>query len=145
MIPKKHKEVLKKTIDESGFDKSLAEDVVSFYWSEIRKNLSDLAHTTIVVRKLGNFNIKTWKVDEFVDIYRKSVEKMEAMTFKEAAYKKAMEKQYAAFLRIREDIKKEEKRKVDKKQIRAEYESAKTMGEQIQDNGGTPEQRNQEG
>lgn len=145
MVPKKHKDVLKKTIEENGFDKSFAEDAVSFYWSEIRKNLSNLAHTSIVVRKLGNFNIKTWRVDEFVETYKKFSEKSDAMTFKEAAYKKGMETQYSAFLRIKEDILKEEKRKIDKKQIRAEYESTKTMGEQIQDNGGTPEQRNQEG
>ena len=36
-------------------------------------------------------------------------------------------------------------RKLEKKKIREDYESAKTMGEQIQDNGWTPEQCNQEG
>jgi chaperonin cofactor prefoldin len=145
LIPRKHKEVLRKTIEDNGFDKSFAEDAVSFYWAEIRKNLSDLAHTTIVVRKLGNFNVKSWKVDEFIENYRKCVEKMEAMTFKDATYKRKMEKQYESFVNLNQMIQCEQKRKIDKKQIRAEYESAKTMGEQIQDNGGTPEQRNQEG
>lgn len=145
MIPKKHKEVLRKTIEDNGFDKSFAEDATSFYWAEIRKHLSDLSHTTVVVRKLGNFNVKTWKVEEFIENYRKCVEKMDAMTFSDATHKRRMEKQYESFVNLNYRVQREQKRKIDKKQIRAEYELAKTMGEQVQDNGGTPEQRNQEG
>ena len=145
MIPKKHKEVLKKTIEDNGFDKSFAEDAISFYWSEIRKSLSDLAHTNITVKRLGTFSVKTWKVQEFIENYRKCVEKMEAMTFKDATYKRKMEKQYESFVNLSYRIQREEKRKLDKKEIRAKYELAKTMGEQVQDNGGTPEQCDQEG
>jgi len=145
LVPKKHKEVLRKTVEKNGFDVGFADDAVSFFWSEIRKNLSDLSDISIVIKRLGTFNIKKWKVDQFITDYSKHLENIDAMTFKEAGYRRAMEKQYLDFVRIKVEIEKEEKKKLEKKEIRSQYESAKTMGEQVQDNGGTPEQRNQEG
>lgn len=145
MVPKKSKEILEKVIKENSLDKSFTEDAVSFYWSELRRNLTELRHHSITVRKLGIFTIKYWKIDEFVASYKKHLEKGDALTWKEATYRKTMEKQYNNFLKIREVVDKEFDRKRKKKEDRKEYESAKTMGEQVQDNGGTPEQRNQEG
>lgn len=145
MVPKKSKEILEKVIIEKGLDKNFTEDAVSFYWSELRRNLSELRHHSITVRRLGIFSIKYWKVDEFVDSYKKHLEKTEALTWKEAIYRKSMEKQYENFLKLREIMDAESGRKKKKIEDKIKYESAKTMGEQIQDNGGTPEQRNQEG
>lgn len=143
MVPKKHKEVLRKVIDDNGFDRQFAEDSVSFMWSEIRKHLSDMTYSSITVRKLGIFLVKPWKVDQYIESYKKHIEK-DALTFAEFTYKKHMQKQYKAFIRIKKELDKESKRKAEKKKTRQEYESAKTMGEQVQDNGGAPEQCDQE-
>lgn len=145
MIPKKPKDILKKLVEEKGLDESFTNDAVSFFWSELRKNLTEMTHYNITVSKLGIFNIKHWKIDEFVESYRIHLEKTSALTWKEATYKQSMEKQYHNFLRLKKNIEKEFERKVEKKKTRQEYESAKTMGEQIQDNGGSPEQCDQEG
>lgn len=145
MIPKKHKDILKSVVEENGFDKGFAEDAVSFFWSEVRKNLSDLSYHTISVSRFGLFTIKYWKIDEFIESYAKFLEKAETMSFKEMRYKVAMEKQYNSFLEMKKKYDAEMGRKEDKKKIRQEYEHTKTMGEQIQDNGGSPEQCNQEG
>ena len=145
MIPKKSKEILEKVIKENDLDKSFTEDAVSFYWSELRRNLTELKYHRITVRKLGIFTIKYWKIDEFVESYKRHLDKGDALTWKEATYRKAMEKQYDNFSKMRDIMDAELTRKQKKKQDRIKYESAKTMGEQIQDNGGTPEQRNQEG
>ena len=144
MVPKKHKEVLRKVIDDNGFDKQFAEDSVSFMWSEIRKHLSEMTYSSITVRKLGIFLVKPWKVEQYIESYKKHIEK-DALTFAEFTYKKHMESQYKAFIRIKKELDKELKRKAEKKKTRQEYESAKTMGEQVQDNGGAPEQCDQEG
>lgn len=145
MIPKKHKDILKTVIEDKGFDKGFAEDAVSFFWSEVRKNLSDLSYHTISVSRFGLFNIKYWKIEEFIDSYRIFLEKAETMSFREMRYKVAMEKQYNSFLEMKKKYDAEMGRKEDKKKIRQEYEHTKTMGEQVQDNGGSPEQCNQEG
>lgn len=139
MNPKKHKDILKKVIDENGFDKNFADDAVSFFWSEVRKSLSDLSYHTISISRFGLFTIKHWKIEEFVESYKKFLDKAETMSFKEMKYKVAMEKQYHAFLEMKKMYDDELTRKLEKKKIREDYEYTKTMGEQIQDNGGTPE------
>ena len=145
MIPKKHKDILKAVVEDNGFDKGFAEDAVSFFWSEVRKNLSDLSYHTISVSRFGLFNIKYWKIEEFINSYRTFLEKAETMSFKEMTYKVAMEKQYNAFLEMKKKYDAEMGRKDEKKKIRQEYESTKTMGGEVQDNGGSPEQCDQEG
>jgi len=131
-------------IRKNGFERQFAEDSVSFLSSEIRKHLSDVTYSSITVRKLGIFVVKPWKIDQYIENYKKHIEK-DALTFAEFTYKKHMEKQYQSFLRIKKELDKELVRKAEKKKTRQEYESAKTMGEQIQDNGGSPEQCDQEG
>lgn len=145
MIPKKHKEILKQVINENNFDQSFTEDAVSFFWSEVRKHLSEMTHCSLTINNLGIFTIKHWKIDEFIETYHKHLNKGDAMTFKEATYRKTMEKQYNNFLRIKEIFEKEELRKLETKEKRKKYESTKTMGGEVQDNGGAPEQCDQEG
>jgi hypothetical protein len=69
LIPKKHKDILLKLIEEKKYDRSFAEDAVSFFWSELRKNLSELSSGSITVRRLGIFQIKEWKIEEFIASY----------------------------------------------------------------------------
>ena len=145
MIPKKSKEILEKVITENGFHEGFTKDAVSFYWSELRKHLSEMTHPNITVTKLGVFTVKHWKIDEFIQSYKVHLERTEALTWTEATYRKSMERQHANFVRLKSEMEKEFQRKVDKKKTRDEYESFKTMGEQIQDNGGSPEQCDQEG
>lgn len=143
MIPKKHKDVLKEIIDKNGFDKNFTEDAVSFYWSEIRKTLTELSTINISIRRFGIFTLKHWKVDEFINNYKTHLDK-EAMTFEEAKYRKKMETQYNRFLKLKELVVEEELRKIKKKETRITYEHSKNMGEQIQDNGGSSQHSNQE-
>jgi len=144
LIPKKPKEILEKVIKENNLNKSFTEDAVSFFWSEIRKTLTDLSAVNVHVRRFGIFTIKHWKIDEFINNYKKHLDKGEFLTFQEAKYRKTMEIQYNRFLKLKELIEKEELRKHKTKENKLKYESAKSMGEQIQDNGGTSEQCNQE-
>ena len=145
MIPKSHKDILNEVIEDNNYDKVFTEDAVSFFWSEIRRHLSDITYTSITVRRLGIFNIKHWKVEEYIDTYKKHLDSVENSTFKKFKYRKKMEEQYESFIRIKQMLDEQVDKKKDVKEKREKYESAKTMGEQIQDNGGTPEQRNQEG
>lgn len=136
---------MKKVIDDNGFHESFTNDAVSFYWSELRKSLSEMTHHNITVSKLGVFTVKHWKIDEFIESYKVHLEKIEAMTWKEATYRKSIENQYSNFQRLKSHIEDEFQRKAEKKKTRQEYESIKTMGEQVQDNGGAPEQCDKEG
>lgn len=46
----------------------LAEDVILYYWREIRKSLSGLSHSRIHVTNLGDFVTKHWKIDEKIEM-----------------------------------------------------------------------------
>jgi hypothetical protein len=145
LIPKKHKDILRKLIEEKGYDKSFTEDAVSFYWSEVRKSLSELAAPSITVRRLGTFQIKDWKVDEFIESYRRHLETHEGFTFREFKYRRQMENQYNNFIKLKQDLAECEKKKQGVKHKRSEYENNKSLGQQGQDNGGSGEQPLQEG
>lgn len=64
MRPKKAKQFIPVTSEKVGIDVSVVEDVLSFYWQEVRKNLSSLNHVRVHLTNLGDFTIKHWKLEE---------------------------------------------------------------------------------
>lgn len=145
MNPRKHKDILKQLVEEKGFDKSFAEDAVSFFWSDVRKNLSELTSGSISIRRLGKFVIKDWKVEEFMNSYKKHLEKTEGYTFREFKYRRQMEEQYNKFQRLSKEMQERSILKQEVRKKRVEYEDNKTMGQPGQDHGRSDEQCVQEG
>ncbi len=64
MNPKKAKELIKPTAEKMSTNEDMVNAVVSFYWAEVRKNLSSLKHSRIHITNLGNFTVKHWKIDD---------------------------------------------------------------------------------
>lgn len=71
MRPKKAKDFIPDVAGQLSLEDSLVEDVIDYYWREIRKNLSGLTHTRIHLTNLGDFVIKHWKVGEKIEILEK--------------------------------------------------------------------------
>lgn len=71
MRPKKAKDFIPKTADKLGLSAKLVEDVVDFYWQEVRKNLSGLKHQRVHLTNLGDFVIKHWKIDGKIESFEK--------------------------------------------------------------------------
>lgn len=78
MVPKKASTHIKPTAEEMKVTENLVEDVVSFYWSNVRTSLVDLEEPNINIDALGIFKIKTWKIEEvrnkyqvMIDAYKK--------------------------------------------------------------------------
>jgi len=69
--PKKAKLFIPEVATKLSLPESLVEDLVDYYWSEIRKNLSNLSHQRIHLTNLGDFVVKHWKVDEKITILEK--------------------------------------------------------------------------
>ena len=63
MKPKKAKDYIPELSNSLNLPVSLVEDVIDFYWQEIRKSLSGLKHQRIHLTNLGDFVIKHWKSD----------------------------------------------------------------------------------
>lgn len=71
MRPRKAKEFIPKTAENLNLSENLVEDVIDFYWQEIRKSLSSLKHQRVHVTNLGDFIIKHWKIDNKIDSLEK--------------------------------------------------------------------------
>ena len=71
MRPKKSKEFIPDIAKDTDVAVDLAEEVVLYYWREIRKNLSSLSHNRVHLANLGDFTIKHWKIDEKIDLLQK--------------------------------------------------------------------------
>jgi hypothetical protein len=61
--PKKAKEFIPILSNQLSLPASLVEDIIDFYWEEIRKSLSGLKHQRVHLTNLGDFYIKHWKID----------------------------------------------------------------------------------
>ena len=64
MQPKKAKEYIPQVASELSISEKIVEDIVTFYWQEVRKNLSALKHPRLHITNLGDFTIKHWKIDD---------------------------------------------------------------------------------
>jgi hypothetical protein len=64
--PLKAKSLIPEVAQELDLEESLVQDVVKYYWKNIRKNLSEMSHPKIHVTNLGDFNVKHWKIDTLI-------------------------------------------------------------------------------
>ena len=69
--PKKAKEFIPQVANELSISEKTVEDIVTFYWQEIRKNLGTLKHPRLHITNLGDFTIKHWKIDEKIKMLEK--------------------------------------------------------------------------
>lgn len=69
--PRKAKEFIPKTANKLDLPENLVEDIIDFYWQEIRKNLSGLKHQRVHLTNLGDFVIKHWKIDDKIKGFEK--------------------------------------------------------------------------
>lgn len=71
MQPKKAKQLIATTGEMLNIPEKTIEDVVSYYWQEVRKSLSGLKHQRIHLTNLGDFYVKHWKMDEKITALEK--------------------------------------------------------------------------
>jgi len=58
LIPKSHKNYIKSTAEEINCKEQLIIDIIGFYYSAVRKSLSDVESINIKLDGLGTFKIK---------------------------------------------------------------------------------------
>lgn len=62
MNPKKYKEITDEVAKDMGLDKQLVEEVVQFFYSQVRKNLSKLTSSRVLLPGLGTFVLRKQKL-----------------------------------------------------------------------------------
>ena len=83
MKPKKAKEFIPSVSTELGLSEDLVEDVIDYYWREVRKSLSNLSHSRIHLTNLGDFVVKHWKLEEKLESLQKWEENKKAKGLQE--------------------------------------------------------------
>lgn len=91
MIPKKPEVVIKEVAEQYDLPVSTVDDIVSFYYKEVRKKLSSLEDIRINIPGLGHFVIKKASVDKMTKKYTEMISRYDSKTFSNYHNKKQAE------------------------------------------------------
>ena len=141
MSPKKPKDFIKPTAESLEEPVALVDDVVSFYWSNVRKALSDIEGPSITVLNLGTFKARynrIHKIEEKYNNYLKDL-KLSNMTFNKHTIQDISKRKLENLDKIRKQMEEEYQRKHEVKIKRREYVTNKALEEQRKDTGGIEE------
>jgi nucleoid DNA-binding protein len=115
--PKKAKELVEPAAEKLELSIEYVQDVIDFYWKEVRKSLSELRSPRVVVANFGSFQVKTSKIAEQKKKYEDQFNsyKPEDMTFQKHKIKDDIELKLNRINKIIEAV---ESDSIRKKQIR---------------------------
>ncbi len=82
MKPKSHKSFFEQVAKDIGVHKDVVEDMVTFYYSRVRKNLSNLTDTHINVSNLGTFKLRKKRLENNIKRNKDIIGNLEKMTYK---------------------------------------------------------------
>jgi len=80
--PKNHKSFFEDVAKEIGVHKDVVDDIITFYYAKVRKNLSNLTDTHINVSGLGTFSIRKRKLEKNIKRNKDILGNLEKMTYK---------------------------------------------------------------
>ena len=143
MIPKKAKDFRKATAEDTGYSEELICSVLDFYWTRVRKEISDLTYPSINIPSLGTFKVKHWKLDEAVEHYEQILGRIEG-NFSKYKMAKDIRDKVEKIKTIKELKAVEDNRLTNKKEKRKNDKLENNMEEQSPDMGGVHEQDLQE-
>jgi nucleoid DNA-binding protein len=81
MIPKKSEKIIKQVSEDLDLSEIMVDDIVNFYYKEVRKILSNLEHIRVDIIGLGNFVIKRGSVEKMTKKYQNIMNKYDTQTF----------------------------------------------------------------
>ena len=81
MNPKKHKEFNKGIADELQIHPEVVDDFISFYYSQLRKELSNLSAVNIYVQGLVTFSLKKTKLEKSIKRKKSMLGNLKKITY----------------------------------------------------------------
>jgi hypothetical protein len=113
MLPKSSKHYIQPTADALELSYELVQDVVDFYYGELRKKLSNLEDPVVRVENLGIFKASDRKLKQFYVRYSRHLEIASTDTIKQMNTKKSAEKKLEKIKQIQDKIMIEKLRRVE--------------------------------
>lgn len=114
MRPRKSKYFVNKVAEDLEKPQQQIEDIASFYWSELRKALSNIEEPFISVNSLGTFKVRYNKIEKLKKKYQYYLDSemdAEKMTFNKHTIRKLSESKIESLDRIKDFMQKEKERK----------------------------------
>jgi len=111
MNPRKPKRIYDNVSEELNVSKDLVEDLVEFYYKDVRRLLTNLEYPRINIDGLGQFVIKPKTVYGAIDRINKSLDNHDTSTFKAYHNKKGMESKLELLLKLTTKLKEAEIKK----------------------------------
>lgn len=91
---------------------TVVEDIISFYYTQLRKALVNLECHNIQVENLGSFKVKQKELPKLIKKYEKHLSVLEPETFNQMAIKKDIEERLEKVLDVYALIKADAERKI---------------------------------
>ena len=82
MRPKNHKSFFDSVAKEIGVHKDVVDNLVTFYYSKVRKSLSNLEDTHINISSLGTFTVRKSRLEKAIKRNKDILGNLEKMTYK---------------------------------------------------------------
>ena len=111
MLPKKSKHFINPTAKKLDLDPDLVDDVVSFFYSGIRKSLIEMEGPNIQIENLGSFKAKQNELPKLVAKYTKHLDVLKPETFNQMTLMKELQSKLARVLNLQKIIGDEKARK----------------------------------
>lgn len=114
MQPKNSKHYILPTAEQLELDPQLVEDVVSFYYAQLRKALVDLKYHNIAVEELGIFKVAAGKLPKLIAKYTAHLSILNKESFRQCTIANDIETRRDKVIAVQKMINKEWERKKEK-------------------------------
>jgi len=134
MIPYKAKILTNDVAEELNVSKTLVDDLIEFYYKDVRQNLSELNHPRINIEGLGQFVIRANGVNSAIPKYEKALNTHDTSTFTAYYNKKLIEDRLELLRKMQSMLELEEQKKKEFKSKKYEKYFKTNLAEQKGDN-----------
>lgn len=128
MIPKKSNKLYKDVSEELDISNILVEELVEFYYNEVRQLLSNLVFPRINVEGLGQFVVRPKLVRNAIPRYTKILQSHDTSTFAAYYNKKSLETKLELLILLEQKITEQELKKTNFKKTKYESSTENTLG-----------------
>ena len=111
MLPKNSKHFIQPTAEELNLDINLVNDIVNFFYEQVKNDLNNLVHPNVHIDSLGTFFVVNKRISPLIERHKKHLEVLTRESFDQISIKKNVEKRYMDLVNLSELINQETKRR----------------------------------
>ena len=111
MNPRKAREVSKKTAEDLNLNPEMVEDIMAFFWKEVRTSVATLRDKHILIDNFGSFQIKKAMLDKKIDRAQNLLKARTMLKFEKFASYKRVESKIEDLRRIKRQYEEEDRKR----------------------------------